>query len=98
MDLRNFVHGMIYFVELYFQSNRKEREKGRYLTNTFWNGSKKVFDDQLKSKLLEAKPSVLKECSTTKDSKALQVDCCSCFDCNWVNCDQQRQAKSYSKF
>ena len=77
----------------FFQSNRKERDNGRFLTNTFWMASKKIFADQLNSKLIEVKPSVMKECKT-RNSVALRVDCCSCFECNWVNCDPQRQPKS----
>ena len=83
----------------FFQSHRKEREKGRFLTNTFWMASKRIFDDQLYMKLIEAKPSVMKECNT-RNSVALRVDCCGCFDCGWVNsyCDPQRQPQFYSKF
>ena len=28
---------------------------------------------------------------------AIQVDCCSCWDCGWVDCDMQRQDRSYSQ-
>ena len=82
---------------IYFQSIHQERERGQYLTNTFWIGSKKIFDDQLKLMLLEIKPSIIKECKARKYSNALRVDCCSCYDCHWVNCDPQRPVKSYSK-
>ena len=79
-----------------FQSVNWEREKGSNLTEKYWHGSKKIFNDQLKAKQLEIDKTYINGVCEERNSDVLIIDCCSgsCFDCDWVNCTQ---GGSYSK-
>ena len=66
------------------------------------HGSRKLFDNQLKSKALELYEFYIQNACRERNSDVLKVNCCTsyCDDCDWVkNCDQHHQhhGESYSK-